>query len=86
MAVAELGGAQRGEDFGVGGGLRRAEGLQILGDGVFIRAGERRASRPEARREVRWQAPVLQADDDRCSWLPPLFWLCGIVLMAGTAI
>jgi hypothetical protein len=42
MAVAQFRRAERGENFGVGGGLGGAERLEVLGDGIFIRTGEGR--------------------------------------------
>ena len=40
MAVAEIVGQERGDRFGLAGGLRRAEGLDIFQDRIFVRAGK----------------------------------------------
>lgn len=42
MAVAQFFRADRGDPLGFAGRLRRAEGFEVLGDGVFVRAGKGR--------------------------------------------
>jgi hypothetical protein len=42
VAVAEFGGAQRGEYLGIGRKLRRAKSLEILCDGILFPRGKSR--------------------------------------------